>query len=390
MSDLVPPKNNPGVIAGAKAFLPVFLRMEKLEVIPTANCVMNVRRLHGKQTVIMMNHSDRYDPVAAFALSKACRENFYYLAARELFDQKFNGWFMQNCGAYSVIRGSPDDVESKELTISLMVRGERKLIEFPEGDVTGRNDAIVPLKHDGLHNVLEAQQRLLEPGTDSPTLYVLPIAIFYQVQRDGIIALHKCLDTLEHKLGLSRIRGSVETRAFTLLDAVLDRLHEQYAIRRVPSPMVPDQITTLCRNLILKIARAHEVELETDKPEPVMLYDLRRELRTMPSAKPAIEDCTRIQRLLITASTLNQPITREIEWRLVDRLEEEITGKFTVKGNRIAWIESAPPIEVCQILAAYQSISDEAIATLDKTVRTLMLDALTSLREHRKDPLLSA
>src|SRR5581483_5323170 len=161
MNNLIPPKENPAVTAAAKLALPLFLRWQKLQVIPSSDAIKTIRRLHGQQCVLLLNHPDRFDPVIAFALSKLTGEDFYYLSARELFDKKLAGWFLQNCGAYSVIRGFPEDAASKELTIQLMMEGSRKLIEFPEGDVTGNDDHIFPLKQDGLRNMLEAQRRLI-------------------------------------------------------------------------------------------------------------------------------------------------------------------------------------------------------------------------------------
>src|SRR5581483_3921566 len=98
---------------------------EKLEVRLSARCLDWLYKLRGTHCVLMVNHSDREDPTVTFEISRQAKENFIYLAARELFDENlgFRGWVMQRCGAYSVIRGKTADSTSAKATIHLITDG---------------------------------------------------------------------------------------------------------------------------------------------------------------------------------------------------------------------------------------------------------------------------
>src|SRR4029453_13717614 len=212
MSDFKPPLDNSAVLSLAKALLPLALHMEQLDVRASAHCLTTIRRLPG-QTVILANHSDCSDPTTFFTLAKLSGEDFYYLAARELFDQDFGlrGWLLQNCGAYSVIRGEPPDLESKENTISLIVEGRRKLVMFPEGDVSGQDDLIYPLKEDGIRNLFEAQKRRLEKSANEP-VFLLPVAAYYQVTDDALKDMERCISRLQAQLGIPVQSGALASK----------------------------------------------------------------------------------------------------------------------------------------------------------------------------------
>ena len=190
MKTFLAQKYNAFVATICKWSVPYFLRRNQLDVRVSQECLKELERLNKSNVVILLNHSDRFDPLAVAELSRVAKEDFGYIASREQFDA-FNGlqgWLMQRCGAYSVLRGEPEDKQSKEATISYISQSQRKLVEFPEGDVTGRDDVILPLKQDGIRNILEAQQRLLKTGESEP-VYLLPVAIYYEVQKDGIKAM---------------------------------------------------------------------------------------------------------------------------------------------------------------------------------------------------------
>lgn len=121
-SDFIQPTTNPLILSLVKAMVPIVLKLEKLEVRPSEHCIEVVKSTKDSPVVLAVNHIDRCDPSVVASLSLKCQEDFYYLAARELFDENLGlrGWLMQNSGVYSVIRGTPEDKESKAETISLI------------------------------------------------------------------------------------------------------------------------------------------------------------------------------------------------------------------------------------------------------------------------------
>jgi len=410
--------------------VPFFLRRNQLEVRVSKDCLKEFERLKKSSAVLLFNHSDRFDPLAVAALSRFAKEDFGYIASREQFDA-FNGlqgWLMRRCGAYSVLRGEPEDKLSKEATINYISDSKRKLVEFPEGDVTGRDDVVLPLKQDGIRNILEAQQRLLKSGEEQP-VYLLPVAIYYEVQKDGVKAMEKCLSRLEKRFGMVRSDLSISLRVQRLVDALIFNLEEVYAIKSIGARL-DQRLLSICVQVAASIAKVNglpvaqskeldnslvEKVLNHSKPEHaaeevmVYLHSVRNQLwRSLTQDRMASSDSEhrsyesklrrdlierkqtlfreldKLEQLLILAHSVQQEVsTLNHAWRVIDRLEQEITGKTTLKGHRIAYIESGSTLNLLQFMPAYRGSEDGAIAMVDESVRRKILGVLNQMKaEH--------
>lgn len=404
--NFIPPDPSSAYIALTKLMLPLILRRERLAVRPTSHCISMISKMHDVHTLLLVNHSDRFDPITTFALSKLAGEEFLYLAAREIFTG-FQGWSMQKCGAYSVMRGEPEDVESKEATISLLTRGDRKLIMFPEGDVTGRDDEILPLKEDGIFNMFEAQARLV---AQNRPLLLLPIAIYYEVQDDAIQPMLESVRSLEDHLGISRMSFSLESRLARVIAAYLDSVEEYYAINS-GREVAPDfRLARLARRVTLAVARYNAIDVDEDLSEHVLLYTVRGQLerllcsepyamtdfeialhkRALGRAKASLGELDTMQQLLILASTLQQKFTLEAAWRIIDRLETLIVGSNSFKGDRVAWIDAGAPINLLDMWSFYLLDPHRAVSMVDRRVRTALTDVLFQLKQKRSVALVAS
>ena len=255
MSEFRKPLNDKLMVGFVKTILPPFLHMEKLQVRPSARCLEWLHKLRGAHCVLMVNHSDRDDPTVTFELSRQAKENFLYLAARELFDENLGlrGWLMQHCGAYSVIRGKTPDLTSAKATIHLITEGSRKLVEFPEGDVTGRDDTIVALKKDGIANLFSAQDEMLSRSSAN-SVVLLPIGIFYQVQPDGLAALTRRLIDLEQILGLPSWGKPLEGRCLQLISGLVAEQETYYGVSNTNKPELQERLRRLSEEATRNVA----------------------------------------------------------------------------------------------------------------------------------------
>ena len=401
-SDFIQPTTNPLILSLVKAMVPIALKLEKLEVRPSEHCLEVVKSTRGSPVILAVNHIDRCDPSVVASLSLKCQEDFYYLAARELFDENLGlrGWLMQNSGVYSVIRGTPEDKESKAETISLITEGKQKLVMFPEGDVTGRDDILQPFKRDGIGNMLEAQKICLEQEP-SRIVQVIPLAIYYEVSENAIPQLKHCLSRQEDFLGLSSWNGPIEARVQRILFSMLRHLEQHYG--KTSETKGADQriselslfITTTIANItgsqnydqssintFLYSVRGKLQRLIDNKTDSPICFDnvLRKE--NINSFQTAIHDLDRVQHLLILLSTLQQqPTTLDVLWRIIDRMEQLIIGSTTAKGNRTAYIEAGKPISLANIVAN----SDKPTLAIDRTeelLRSSMQSVLQELKER--------
>jgi hypothetical protein len=378
MRDFIPPKHNRLVIGLTQALLPLALKQEGLKLSVSANCLKHLRDLPGS-TVIMLNHSDKDDPVTAFALSKECGQDFYYLSARELFDENhgMRGWFIQHCGAYSVIRGEPADSESREATIRFIAEGKHKLIMFPEGDVTGRHDKIVPLKEDGIRNIIEAQRRILLAG-EQRAVYLLPATSFYEVQNDALEPMANSLLRLEQSLGDVSVEESVGKRASAVVGEFVENLESEFGVTAAAELAMPDRIRHLGKHATLEIARKSGITVKTDEPPAVILYSVRGALRKSESTTKELD---RIQQLLILATTLeSEPFGLDVVWRVIDRLEQLQFGKAEHKGTRVVHIDCGAPISLLELAEGSPPNALPEPAAVEELVRNGMQNTLSRLR----------
>jgi 1-acyl-sn-glycerol-3-phosphate acyltransferase len=392
MPNFRPPIDNKLATSFVKAIAPSVLKHVGLEVVVTKNCLDSMDSVKNRSTVLMVNHSDRFDPVVAFELSKQSGEDFYYLAALEQFEANagLSGWFMQQCGAYSVVRGEPIDNVSRQTTISIIASGAKKLVMFPEGDISGRDDLILPLKKDGLQNMFTAQDRLIDFGKP---VYLLPVGIYYEVASTSLPLLVESVANLEKRLFLHHgTRSSLQTRVQTVVRSFVNHMEVKYGIRQHPELSPADRLLAICKKEISGIAETLGMDVG-DESEAALLYSVRGKLRRLTTfcnchycrllkgddkrraahLKPELD---RLQQVLILASTLKQqPFTLEVAWRILDRLEQEMKMS-TWKGVRRVQVDAAQPIDLREFFKDYEKNPLETISEVEHRVQRGLLKCL--------------
>lgn len=404
MTSFIPPKHNALAIGFAKAILPILRWKFGLELWASENCVRSIQQLKDQQAVLVFNHSDRYDPLIVASFAKLVGEDFSYLASREQFDGwlGFKAWLMQRCGVYSVIRGNPEDLESKRATIKLIAGDKHKLVQFPEGDVTGRDDAILPLKRDGLRNMFEAQRMLIESGQTKP-VHLLPCAIFYEVSSDAVPSIESCIIKMENHFRLSPMKNAlIHERLNRIVLSLIRQLEQTYKVHTVGEAL-DERLLDLCRQVGIMIGNLSGVSFDETASPMVLLHSVRGQLwrkttrgveyetkygarlrqQLMARQIASLPELDRLEQLLILAQTLKQKsASLDLAWRLVDRLEPEVLGTSSSKGRRIARLESAPAISLLDYYDDYQSDPDTALEQIDAQVRESLLVVLSKLKHN--------
>lgn len=404
MDDFIPPIDDPFTVSLAKMLLPLAKIKSGLSIKVSDNCKSIIRSMNRQHAVLMINHSDRFDPLCACALSSECGENFNFLASREQFDRQFGfaGWVLQHLGTYSVIRGARVEKASADETVNILVQGKHKLAEFPEGDVTGRDDKILPLKEDGVQNLFEAQRQLLDLTGES--LFVLPVAMYYEVRHDSIRHMTDCIVRLEKAFHISSsntIELSFEQRIKRLVSQYISHLASFYNIELLYKQSLSAELQELSRKIAVMTGRGIGITIHHEEDDAVLLYGIRADLRKAehPCSLPNCEYSRKLQKsseekrraltqdldlaeqLLILASTLeSSKFTPSVAWRVLDRLEMQVLGKSTRKGHRTAWIDAAPPIDLEPFYRKFERNQRAGLAAVDQEVRKAIFDLMQKMQ----------
>lgn len=101
----------------------------------------NLRKVRG--AVIAVNHSSFADPVFA---GVACTRPIYYIARKDLFNNRLFGWFLRAINVLPFNRDAPDTITLKK-AIRLLQGGKMVLI-FPEGTRSYDGNLMTP--HPGI------------------------------------------------------------------------------------------------------------------------------------------------------------------------------------------------------------------------------------------------
>ena len=86
------------------------------------------RHVPAGPVILAANHRSFLDP---FVVGCCLRRPVYFVAKKELFENRLQGWFLNCLGAFPVRRGESDE-ESVTTALALLERGEAVVI-FPEG-----------------------------------------------------------------------------------------------------------------------------------------------------------------------------------------------------------------------------------------------------------------
>ncbi|HEY9791226.1 MAG TPA: 1-acyl-sn-glycerol-3-phosphate acyltransferase [Candidatus Obscuribacterales bacterium] len=402
----VPPRENQIATAVCKyLLLPFYLKMEGTKVRTSSETLEFLHQLRDVPTVIVPNHSDRYDPLVVFTLSKISKEDFFYAAARETFDED-SGWrgaLFQNIGAYSVIRGA-HDLTYVHATVDLILTKRRKVVMFAEGEVTGRDGYIQPLKKDGLGCVFLAQRALAKAANGKPpeSVFILPLSIYYQVNPEAEELLSQALGRMEKELGLQSSTASPEDRVNAIALAIVSGLETYYGLPGDSDLPFLMRVKLLTRHFCAALSEFTGQDLNWSKSETSVLHTVAASLREPLWAKKLKqtpygkqlqgragrrseslrEDFDRIQRLMVIANSIQESLTLETLWRLVDCLEQEVLGATSWKGRRTAWVEAAEPINLQQYWAAYQADRDAALQQVSELVQNSIQKRLHKMKER--------
>lgn len=368
----------------------------------------------GKRAMICPNHSNRHDPQVMFGFCKQVDEFFNFVAAREVFDYDhgLNGWWLQHLGCYSVVRGAPDR-ESFKMTKKVLVEGKKKLVLFPEGEISRQNDTLMSLESGAAQLTFWAVEELAKQATEGggkiePVL-IIPMAIKYTYPNDIRPELRLTLSTLEEKLGIkNQHEQSFYTRLRKISEVLLEALEKEYDQKAKADGLMNDRIITLRQGILDNVARQINVQLSASSRQLEQVRILRNHLddvvyaegtdqlpdyqKTIHEERCAVlkglyKDLDRaVNFIAIYDGYLKESITQERFADTLDRLEREIlrTREPSYRGDRVVLVDVGEGINVSSYHADYKKDKRATIAKITENLFGQMTTMLKKLDELRK------
>ncbi len=390
MQNFKGPKPNFVVSELCKFILPFWLRFKEQLSIKVQGSKADLDAFSkNHRAVIMLNHPGRQDPFVICELSKRLHEPFYCIAARECFDwdNGWRGWLFQSLGCYSVVRGKAD-FHSVATTKKILMEGRRKLVVFPEAEITADDNKLHELHRAIFHIILEAQESLLEKmsSNSEKPLLIIPAAIQFSLKSNLDSAVKPSLRFIEEHLGLKTNTSlTVLSRVDAVVEAYLSRVCDSYGIAKSQG-----SLEKLAEHAAVEIIRtiASKIGVESDESLSATerLYAIRNKaagqtqinsvavhpdaFHCLGMASPGLlSDFERIERLLVMEKMLRHESSDIQCCRILDFIECELSGSITPKGWQSCVVTLGTPIDVSKFVPLYIESKDKGVNDLSEHFR---------------------
>lgn len=380
-------------------------------------------KLKGKHTMVCPNHSNRHDPQIMFSFGVKAGEYFNFVAAREVFDYDHgvNGWWLQHLGTYSVVRGAADR-ESFKTTRRILSEGPKKLVLFPEGEISRQNDTIMPLESGAAQLSFWAMADLEKKGQAAKKddksesaadalgfepVYIQPMAFKYTYPEDIASELRGSLKSLEMRLGLKvEEEGSFQSRIKRLAETLLSTLEKEYNFKPKDAVNMNDRVKQLRVHILQNLAGILSVELEPDARELEWVRVLRNKLDDFiyedekdmseyekeihaekeKTYKTYYKDLNRVVNFIsIYDGYVSERSTQERIAEVLERMETEVLGgESPPKGAREVMIDVGEAINLGDYWSLYKKNKKEAVNQVTERLFSEISRMLAEMDAKRK------
>lgn len=409
MLDFKPPRDNGFVIGLAKLFKSDILRykMHNAKVVVLGDGLERFKKLKGKRAMVCPNHSHKHDCEVMFLFSCLAGEEFNFIAAREIFDWNngINGWFLQQLGVYSVVRGAIDR-ESFKTTKRLLVDGKKKLVLFPEGEISRQNDVLLPLENGASQLSFMALDELHKKQPEEP-LYIVPVAIKYTYDDDLTGHLAELLNRIEKKLGIdNHSEASLYKRVRAAAEVVLATLEGEYNVKPPEGSDLNTRMNTLKSKILETVAEFLDITLPASgshldwvrvcrnamddiiyAEDADNLPPYQRKIHAEKSDKIRIfyRDLDRVVTFIaIYDGYLSPPATQERMVSVLELIESEIFGDVHIKGPRTVYMKVGEPIDLLEVYSDYKKTKKAIVEKVSGNINGQLAEMLQSMDKDRK------
>ncbi len=340
----------------------------------------------GHAVLLAPNHSDHSDPHVIMSLAARHGLHPTFMAAREVFEiHPVAGWALQNMGVFSVDRDGPD-LSAIKTAITLLEKGGRPLVIFPEGEIYHHHRRLDPLNEGVASILLKAAARL----ANGKLAYLIPVGLRFFHDPAVEATFRERLSTLEDRIGWTpKPRMPVDERIHRLGTGVLALKETEY-LGHAGAGDLQSRLNHLCDTLLAKVEAGYPRDAKAvTPPERVRALRFRIRRRLLDVEKPptteekelllADLDCvfTALQAHSYIGDYLLADPTLDRRAETLLKLEEDLLGFPTYPIDRTARVVAGEPIAVSEILASgtlpAKGGAGELTALLEKRLGELLV-----------------
>jgi 1-acyl-sn-glycerol-3-phosphate acyltransferase len=381
--DFKPPLPNPLVQKIFTWLLP-FINgrvLNGLRVEIDAASLERLNAIRGQRCLLLPNHPSEWDPCVMFEMGRRLKENFFFVAAREVFDYSYGlrGWFFQRLGVYSLVRGS-NDRKSLKTSMDILAQNKGRLVIFVEGEISNQNESLLPLETGVVQLALMALNDCYKQGGKNleqvPSLYVCPVAIRYVYDSDGLEeAIDEAVNRLELAVDVTEKANSRHDRLKALSKAMLVGAAAQFGYDLNPEFSTVANMVGLSDFMLTKLEQIINLPPEATLSH---LDRIRRIRNTVDKilGQPQEDGSSAYQKRLFehqkaVLKHFYQDLDRAVNFvaiydgylhpdmdaaryvQLLRRLEKEVFGHFILAHPRTGHVRVMPPIDLKHWFSAF-------------------------------------
>jgi 1-acyl-sn-glycerol-3-phosphate acyltransferase len=400
-----PPRHVPFFVWLAEHIAPFYLRlyMKVVRIEATEEDLAMLCQLRGQRVMLTPNHPTQ-DPAVLFVFGRRLGMNFYWMAARELFESRLQGPIISRVGVYSVDRGRHDQTSLRE-TQQLLCDGKHWVVLFPEGVNHQLHDQVLPFLPGAARAALEALERLSGETVSPPPVYLVPLALRYYYLQDMRQTALDSLARLERRLGLpSNVHLGLEARLAPISLLVLELNEQHFNVIPQAGQDGDERLDRLKEIALRRVAEGMGVELpSSDQPlrnRIRKLLNISNQLLDTGSAAGGTYarelDAARRGQIVRMRKDLGRISTfMAMKWNylggaptvenfldVLNLLEMDLLGKQRVWGPRGVQIKVGQPLDMRQFFDSYQTVPAETIERVMLEVENVVRRLLKSSADH--------
>ncbi|MEZ5336710.1 MAG: 1-acyl-sn-glycerol-3-phosphate acyltransferase [bacterium] len=392
----IPPRHDPLMMGIARLITPLYLRIvtqvDRVEI--SAEHRKLLEGLLGQRVILTPNHPS-YEPPVVMQLASMLHTGFYFLAAREIFEDPLQNFVCSRIGAYSINRGAKDG-DSQHATRQLLRMGRRWLVIFPEGQEYYLHDIVLPFLPGAARFGYGALDDIRREGNTEP-VWIVPVTIRYHYRGNVDQLIRASLARLEKELALEG-RGSIFERVQRVTFCLLEVNERLYDVEVRDPEDVDMRISRLRERVLMDVEHKlgmHNVDLESPLRNRLrkLFVAVSRMRRSAESSyeRKLLDRRSKVmkaelQRVLefvaMPGKYVQEDSSAERYLDLLGRFETEVFGKLKFFGPRTARVSISDPINLSDTYEEWQADNEGQVEAMTERLEDCVRERLDELCEQ--------